>query len=86
MLSINGVEHYKGNYTNCSHAPYKSRVNEVMDLPKWVVVMTEKKFDALRIFLNAALKYLTNVDARCSAQRIERFHNLRDRMADKDIC
>ena len=32
MLSINGVEHYKGTHANYSQAPYKPRVDEVMDL------------------------------------------------------
>ena len=45
---INAVEHYKGNHTNCLHAPYKSRVEEVMDLPKWAVPMTKEKSDALK--------------------------------------
>ena len=57
ILCMNAVEHYKGNHINCLHAPYKSRVEEVMDLPEWAVPMTDEKSDTLRIFLNAALKY-----------------------------
>ena len=85
MLLINGVEHYKGNDTNYLHAPYKSRLDGVMELPKWVVGTTEGKFDALRIFLNAALKHLTNVDARYSSQRNEGFHGMRAQMAGRDM-
>ena len=82
---MNAVEHYKGNRTNGLHAPYNWRVDEVMYLPKWVVFVTEEKSDALRIFLNATLKYVTNVDARYSAQRNEGFHSVRVQMARKDI-
>ena len=85
-LWMNALEHYKGNHTNCLHAPYKSRLEEVMGLPKWAVPMTEGKSDALRIFLNATLKYVTNVDARYSTQRNEGFHSMKAQMARKDIC
>ena len=53
-------------------------------LPKWVVFVTEEKSDALRIFLNATLKYVTNVDARYSARRNEGFHRVKAHMARKD--
>ena len=57
-----------------------------MDLPKWAVPMTEEKSDALRIFLNATLKYVRNVGARYSTQRNEGFHSLKAQMARQDIC
>ena len=56
----------------------------MMYLPKWVVFVTEEKSDALRIFLNAPLKYVTNVDARYSAQRNEGFHSVKVHMARRD--
>ena len=86
MLSINGVEHYKGNHTNCVHALYESRVDKFIDLARLAVPMTEEKFDALRIFLNATLKYVPNVDARYSTQRNEGFHRVKAQMARRNIC
>ena len=86
MLCMNAVEHYKGNHTNWLHAPYKSRIDEMIYLPKWAVLVTEEKFDALRIFLNAPLKCLKNVGARYSARRNERFHCMKAQMACRDIC
>ena len=73
MLWMNAVEHYKGNHTKCLHALYESQVEEVMDLPKWTVPVTEEEFDALRIFLNAPLKYETNVGARYPTQIMRDF-------------
>ena len=52
---------------------------------KWAVLVTEEKFDALRIFFNAPLKCLTNVGARYSARRNEKFHNVKAQMAGRDI-
>ena len=86
MLWANAVEHYKGDHANCLHEPYKSRAEEVTDLPKWAVPVTDEKFDALRIFLNAPLKHLTNVGARYSARRNERFDSVKAQVTGRDIC
>ena len=86
MLWMNVVERYRGNRTKCLHAPYKSRIEEMMNLPKWAVPVTDEKFDALRIFLNAPLKHLTNVGARYSARRNERFDNVKAQVTGRDIC
>ena len=86
MLWTNAVERYRGNCTKCLHAPYKSRIEEMMNLPKWAVPVTDERFDALRIFLNAPLKCLKNVGARYSARRNERFHCMKAQMACRDIC
>ena len=82
---MNAGKYYKG-HVNCIHAPYESRVEEVTDLLKWAVDMTEEKSDALTIFLNATLKYATNVGDGYSTQRNEELHSEKAQMARKDIC
>ena len=48
--------------------------------------ITEEKSDALRIFLNATLKYVTNVGLRYSTQRNEGFRSVKAQIAHRDIC
>ena len=83
---FNAVEHYNGNHTKCMHKPYRTKEEELRNLPKWARSMSSEKSDALRKCLNDTLKYLRNVNPKYTTQINEALHGVKAKMARKDVA